>query len=237
MILITGASSGLGAAVAKQYAEQGHALLLTGRSQERLQKTLASCRLAAPEFADNNTCIQSLSCELSQDESVEQLIEKIHEMEADGQMLAKVIHCAGSGYFGELEKQQPQAIRELIDNNVTSSIMLLQQLVMHFKHKPIKLVVVMSTAALSGKAGETTYCAAKWAVRGFVESLRLELKGLPMKLIAVYPGGMDTGFWPTSGKHVDTSSFMSADEAATMLIQALPATEHGYVADLTIQRG
>jgi hypothetical protein len=58
-----------------------------------------------------------------------------------------------------------------------------------------------------------------------------------MKLIAVYPGGMATDFWQTSGKDINTSSFMTATEAATMLKQALIATEHGYVSDITINRG
>ena len=112
----------------------------------------------------------------------------------------------------------------------------MRELVKRYKDQAVTVVVVMSTAALVAKAGESTYCAAKWAVRGFIESVRLELKQSPMKLIAVYPGGMDTGFWPSSGKALDTSSFMSADEAAGMLKQALIATQHGYIADITIQR-
>ena len=97
----------------------------------------------------------------------------------------------------------------------------MRELVKRYKNQAVKVVVVMSTAALAAKAGESTYCAAKWAVRGFIESVRLELKQSPMKLIAVYPGGMDTGFWPSSGKQVDTSSFMSADEAAGMLLSLI----------------
>ena len=95
----------------------------------------------------------------------------------------------------------------------------------------------MSTAAQVAKAGESTYCAVKWAIRGLVESLRLELKGSPMKLIAVYPGGMATDFWKTSGKELDTSGFMTAQEVAIMLKQALVNADHGYVSDITINRG
>ncbi|MCV5665125.1 SDR family NAD(P)-dependent oxidoreductase, partial [Escherichia coli] len=68
----------------------------------------------------------------------------------------------------------------------------------------------MSTAAQKPKAQESTYCAVKWAVKGLIESVRLELKGKPMKIIAVYPGGMDTEFWKTSGNTMDTSHFMQA---------------------------
>lgn len=97
----------------------------------------------------------------------------------------------------------------------------------------------MSTAALMAKGGESTYCAAKWAVRGLVEPVRLELKSIqsPMNIINVYLGGIATPFWTVSGKPIDTSSFMTATEAALILKQALVATEHGYVSELTITRG
>lgn len=220
MILITGASSGLGAALAGLYAQEGQAVVITGRDQTRLQKV-----------SDGNANIQPIAADLGCEASVIALLDQLkHQPDS-------VIHCAGSGYFGAIETQQAIEINKLLENNVTSTILLVRELVKRYKDQKINVVVVMSTAALAAKAGESTYCAAKWAVRGFIESVRLELKNSPMKLIAVYPGGMDTGFWPSSGKTLDTSSFMSAEEAAGMLKQTLLASEHGYISDITIQRG
>ncbi|WP_300480430.1 SDR family NAD(P)-dependent oxidoreductase [Shewanella sp.] len=224
MILITGASSGLGAALASLYAKENEPLTLTGRNAERLQ-TVAN---ALTPFS--NKPIAAITADLASESSLEALFDGLT------QAPKTVFHCAGSGYFGAIETQTASDIHSLLNNNVTSSILLVRELVKRYKDQAVTVVVVMSTAALAAKAGESTYCAAKWAVRGFIESVRLELKQSPMKLIAVYPGGMDTGFWPSSGKTLDTSSFMSADEAAGMLKQALVATEHGYIADITIQR-
>ncbi|GIU23355.1 short-chain dehydrogenase [Shewanella hafniensis] len=224
MILITGASSGLGAALASLYAKENEALTLTGRHAERLQ-TVAN---ALTPFS--NKPIAAITADLASESSLEALFDGLT------QAPKTVIHCAGCGYFGAIETQTASDIHSLFNNNVTSTILLVRELVKRYKDQAVTVVVVMSTAALAAKAGESTYCAAKWAVRGFIESVRLELKQSPMKLIAVYPGGMDTGFWPSSGKTLDTSSFMSADEAAGMLKQALVATEHGYIADITIQR-
>ncbi len=92
-----------------------------------------------------------------------------------------VIHCAGSGYFGPIEEQDPQAINDLIQNNVSSTIYLLRELVARYRNHKVNVVIVMSTVAQVAKAGESTYCAAKWAVKGLVESVRLEPKGSPMK--------------------------------------------------------
>lgn len=227
MLLITGASSGLGAALAKQYVNNGP-MTLTGRNESRL--TAIATNLSQT-LAKEAPSIHTVVADLSNESSVIKLFD---QLSAPPNM---VIHCAGSGYFGALETQGVAEITQLLSNNVTSCILVVRELVKHYKNQAVTVVIVMSTAALAAKAGESTYCAAKWAVRGFIESVRLELKQSPMKLIAVYPGGMDTDFWPSSGKSLDSSNFMSADEAASMLKQALVATEHGYIADITIQRG
>lgn len=224
MILITGASSGLGAALAARYAKENTSLTLTGRNSKRLQ-TIAN---ALSPFS--NQAIAAFTADLASEQSIAALFDGLTEAPK------MVIHCAGSGYFGAIETQRASDIQSLLENNVTSTILLVRELVKRYKESKVTVVIVMSTAALTAKAGESSYCAAKWAVRGFVESVRLELKNSPMTLIAVYPGGMDTDFWPNSGKTVDTSHYMSADEAAGMLKQALMATEHGYIADICIQR-
>ncbi|MGK0409586.1 MAG: short-subunit dehydrogenase [Shewanella psychromarinicola] len=225
MIVITGASSGLGAALTQQYAAEDHTLLITGRSEQKLADVMAS--LTPLEQVK----VQTHAADLCVAEEVSDLFSRLSTPPSS------VIHCAGSGYFGPIEQQTPQAINQLINNNLTSSILVLRELVSRYRDHKVTVIVVMSTAAQAGKANESTYCAVKWAVKGLVESLRLELKDSPMKLIAVYPGGMATDFWQTSGKDINTSSFMTATEAAAMLKQALIATEHGYVSDITINRG
>lgn len=220
MILITGASSGLGAALAQLYSAEGKPLLITGRSEQRLSQVAGTMPGK----------VQVKQAELCDPAEVSELLDSLE------QVPDTVIHCAGSGYFGPLEEQDSKAISQLIQNNVTSTIFLLRELVQRYRNHKVNVVVVMSTAAQVAKAGESTYCAAKWAVRGLVESVRLELKGSPMKLTAVYPGGMATDFWKTSGKDLDTSSFMTAEEAASMLKQALVGTEHGFISDITINR-
>ncbi|OBT05827.1 short-chain dehydrogenase [Vibrio cyclitrophicus] len=224
MILITGSSSGLGAALAKQYASSttdAQRVAITGRNAQRLAEVA--------KILPANTISQT--CDLCDPQSVSDLLDALPETPK------LVIHSAGSGYFGKIEQQDPTTISDMLKNNIESSIFLIREMVKRYKEQPVTIAVIMSTAAQGAKAEESTYCAAKWAVKGFIESVRLELKGHPMKIVAVYPGGMATEFWGTSGKAMDTSSFMTATEAAQMLQQALTSTEHGYISDFTINRG
>ncbi|MDV6253691.1 SDR family NAD(P)-dependent oxidoreductase [Vibrio sp. EA2] len=220
MILITGASSGLGSALAKLYDAEGRRTYLTGRSDSKLS--------AITESLSNNMGYQS--CDLASYKDVEQLFEQLE------QPPQTVIHSAGSGYFGLLEDQEPEQVQKLINNNLNSAINVLRELVKRYKQHPVNVVVIMSTAAQQPKAQESTYCAVKWAVKGLIESVRLELKGKPMKIIAVYPGGMATEFWETSGKSLDLSSFMQAEDAAQMIHDAVSSIGNGYVSDITVNR-
>ncbi|MBS9920166.1 SDR family NAD(P)-dependent oxidoreductase [Vibrio alginolyticus] len=220
MIVITGASSGLGAELAKRYDAEGKETYVIGRNTEKL--------FALAKQLSHNVGYQA--CNLSSRQNVKQLFDGVK------QSPEMVIHSAGSGYFGLLEEQEPEEIQKLIDNNLNSAIHVLRELVKRYKDHPIKVVMIMSTAAQQPKAQESTYCAVKWAVKGLIESVRLELKGKPMKIIAVYPGGMDTEFWKTSGNTMDTSHFMQAEDAAEMLHNALSSIGNGYVSDITVNR-
>ncbi|EGQ9768500.1 SDR family NAD(P)-dependent oxidoreductase [Vibrio alginolyticus] len=220
MIVITGASSGLGAELAKRYDAEGKETYVIGRNTEKLS--------ALAKQLSHNVGYQA--CNLSLHQNVKQLFDGVK------QSPEMVIHSAGSGYFGLLEEQEPEEIQKLIDNNLNSAIHVLRELVKRYKDHPIKVVMIMSTAAQQPKAQESTYCAVKWAIKGLIESVRLELKGKPMKIIAVYPGGMDTEFWKTSGNTMDTSHFMQAEDAAEMLYNALSSIGNGYVSDITVNR-
>ncbi|WP_028111748.1 SDR family NAD(P)-dependent oxidoreductase [Ferrimonas kyonanensis] len=223
MIVITGASSGLGAALAQQYSAAGNEVCLVGRSSQRLARLSESLPGKSQWHSVDLTC----------ESQVAALFDSLSTPPTS------VLHCAGSGLFGAFEQHSEAQIRQLLDNNVLTAALLLQQVVSRYRETPMQVGVVMSTAALKAKANEVAYCGAKWAVRGMLESLRAELKASPLRLVGIYPGGMDTGFWQhdDSRDYLDASVFMSADDAAAMVIQGLAACEKGFISDITISRG
>ncbi|MNE85509.1 hypothetical protein D3C80_1825180 [compost metagenome] len=72
-------------------------------------------------------------------------------------------------------------------------------------------------------------------MRGFLESLRAELKGSPLRLVNLYPSGIRSEFWDNSD-HVDLSGFMTPEDAAAYMLDALEARSSCHVTDLFIGR-
>lgn len=103
----------------------------------------------------------------------------------------------------------------------------------------LKIVNIMSSAALKGNKNEALYCAAKWGERGYTESLKAAYKGSSVKIIGVYPGGMNTEFWNNSRNYVSeekSNSFMHPADVATVILDNIMNYRNLNVADIIIER-
>jgi short-subunit dehydrogenase len=140
--------------------------------------------------------------------------------------IALLINCAGVGIYRPAGAYTPQDIDETLKSNLISMINFCDVFIEHI-HGTI--VNVMSTAALTGKPGESVYCAAKWGARGYTEALRAEVKDV--RVLAVYPGGMKTPFWASDPKRAE--NFMDPKEVAAKVVGAIFDTDE---TELVIRR-
>ncbi|MBM7072559.1 SDR family NAD(P)-dependent oxidoreductase [Shewanella sp. 202IG2-18] len=222
-IIIVGATGGLGQAITKELLTQKKKMLLLGRQS----KKLIELQKLSAEYIDVQ-CI-----DVSDNLILEHFLDEL--MVANGAP-TMLINCAGSGLFGQLTDLNSKEIESTLSNNLLSVINPCKTLFEPMKRAGGTMVNIMSTAALKGKAGESIYCAAKWGVRGFTESLREEAKGSKLRIVSVYPAGMNTPFWDHSDVDYPTDTFMSAEEAADMIVNALPQAEKGYISEITLAR-
>lgn len=107
------------------------------------------------------------------------------------------------------------------------------------KEQNLKIVNIMSSAALRGNKQEAVYCATKWGEKGYTESLKAAYKGTSVKVIGVYPGGINTNFYKNSRDYVSEekqSTFMNPSDVAKTILENVINDKNLTVSDLIIER-
>jgi short-subunit dehydrogenase len=175
--VVTGAASGIGAALAVELARRGSRLVLLDRDAERLAK------VAAPLDADTRVV------DLVDGAAVVAVGEEIR---AAHPRLRLLVNNAGIALGGRFDQVTLAQYEEVIDVNFRAVVRLTHTLLPALRAEPgAHLVNVSSLFGLVAPAGQTAYGASKFAVRGFSEALRQELAG-EVGVTTVHPGGINT---------------------------------------------
>ncbi|WP_267244770.1 SDR family NAD(P)-dependent oxidoreductase [Streptomyces sp. PR69] len=185
--LITGASSGIGAAVAARFAadERGWRLLLHGRDRERLG------RLAA------RTGGSAVSADLADPAAVRRLSRAV--LQDDGHVDV-LIASAGVGWSGPFVSMPHEAIDEVLSVDFAALVHLVRAVLPGMVERGGgQLVLIGSIAGAVGVRDEAVYSAAKSALGVFADSLRYELRGTGVHVCLVVPGIVDTPFFARRG--------------------------------------
>jgi short-subunit dehydrogenase len=227
--IISGGGSGLGFEIAELFLKSGRNVMILGRNSEKLHE--ASARLKI--FAKNNLA-ESMVCNIGKEEDIKKVGDYLSRNSFSVEYL---FNNAGMGLFKRADTTTSAMIESVFEANVKGMILLTSEILRLTPEKEeLTIVNIMSTSALTGRAEETIYCAAKWGARGYTEALRTELKGTKRNIIAVYPGGMRTDFWKIPGQDRDISRFMDPAEVAMKIVNAVLVSDKMLVTDITINR-
>ncbi|TDX08687.1 SDR family oxidoreductase [Kribbella sp. VKM Ac-2566] len=180
-ILITGASSGLGAEMARQFAAKGHDLALTARRTERLEALRAELTASYPQI---KVAIHSLDVT-----DHDQVFKVFREVDAE-LPLDRIVVNAGLGKGAPLGTGRFDANRDTALTNFVGALAQAEVAMELFRARNAgHLVLIASISALRGfPKTVTTYAATKAGLASLGEGLRLELLGKPIKVSTIYPG-------------------------------------------------
>jgi Short-chain dehydrogenases of various substrate specificities len=182
VVLITGASSGIGAATARLFAHYGAKLVLAARSADKLQQLaagLASQALVVP-------------CDVSQPEAVKQLIEATI---AHYQRIDILINNAGVGLAGPIAQLDPSDLERAFAVDLFGPLYTIQAALPHMQRQGAgQIINVSSVVALRALPYLGGYAAAKAALERLTEALRTELYDSPIAVSLVRPGTTETSF-------------------------------------------
>lgn len=184
--LVTGASSGIGAATAAALAGAGTTVLLTGRDSARLADVASQTGGVA------------LAADLAAADGPARLAEAATAATASIDIL---VNNAGLGYSGPIGEITSEKISELVTVNLTAAIELTRLLVPAMIDRGRgRLVFVSSIAGVTGVPGEAVYAATKAGLVTFAESLAYELAGSGVGVSVIIPAVIDTPFFDRRGK-------------------------------------
>jgi uncharacterized protein len=211
-VLITGATGGIGYALAEIFAQNGYNLALTGRNLEKL--TSIKERWEQQYNVDIKYCFKDLAVSTTPDEIYQALRAEMIDVDI-------LVNNAGFGLLGEFSRSSLSDQLEMLQVNITALTHLTRLFLPDMiQRKRGKILNVASTAAFLPGPGMAVYYAAKAYVLSFSAALSHELRSSGITVTALCPGPTDTGFQARAGMaHADLfkrMSIMSAEEVAAI---------------------
>jgi NAD(P)-dependent dehydrogenase (short-subunit alcohol dehydrogenase family) len=182
VVLVTGASSGIGRAVAQALKEWGFHVYGTGRKAAD----------APVDSGKDGGFLKMLSMDVLKEETIQQAIDAIVRCEGELNIL---IHCAGMGIAGALEDVKPQHARLQMDTNLMGCVDVLRHVLPVMRKQKKGLCMLMgSVAGFFGIPFQSLYSASKFALKGLNEALRLECAPFGIRCCLIEPGDTKSGF-------------------------------------------
>lgn len=224
IIIITGGANGLGYELVEEAIKNNLFVCNIDRDSQKMA-------LLSEKFKEN---YMGFIGDISDEEFVKETVEQISNI---GE-ISILINNAGEPSF-----KMPKDYRKIdIDKcfkGLEGMILFSTEVLKVKEEKNLKIVNIMSSAALRGNKQEAVYCATKWGEKGYTESLKVAYKGTSVKVIGVYPGGINTDFYKNSRDYVSEekqNSFMNPKDVACIILSNVMSEKNLTVADIIIER-
>ena len=223
--IITGASKGLGRAIALQFAAAGYTLIVCARGAKALYDFVEEVQLEYPE-----TTIKALPVDMSIKEEVTAFAEWSLQFGTP----AILVNNAGMFLPGSINNEEAGTLEAMINTNLYSAYHLTRALLPSMiANKSGHIFNICSIASLQAYSNGGSYSISKFALLGFSKNLREELKPLGIKVTAVLPGAAYTDSW--SGSGVDPKRIMEAHDVAKMVFAASQLSSQAVVEDIILR--
>lgn len=219
VLLITGASSGIGAATARIAHQAGYRLVLTARSEDKLKSLQAKLGGHSKTLA--------LACDVQQKEDLDQVVKQT--LNTFGQLDAVFANAGRGGTPGGFTDADAEQWKELLLTNVLGVAHTIQSTLPAIKESSGHILITGSVAGRVPIKG-SMYSATKWAVSGIGYNLREELKGTGVRVTLIEPGMVNTPFFDEEPEHA-----LQDEDIANAVLYALSQPPHVDVNEILVR--
>ena len=215
--MITGASSGIGRALALELARRGARLGLVARRASVLDEIV-------DEVGTQGTKAMALAADVRDAPALRAAADRLR---AEFGRIDLLIANAGIGTTADAAEMQPDDIASVININVLGAANSVAAVAPEMVAQGSgQLVVISSLAAYRGLPKSAAYCASKAAVSAFFESVRLDLQPRGIAVTIIHPGFIKTPL--TAGRHADMPFLMELDDAVKLIVRAIEKKKKSY---------
>ena len=234
IVLITGATSGIGLACARKFAENGDRLILTGRNEQRLDEI-------RKELTEKGTDVLTLAFDVRDREKATKCIQ---ELPAEWQEIDVLVNNAGLALGLEPEYEgNPDDWETMIDTNIKGLLTMTRLVVPGMVERNRGHIInIGSVAGDAAYAGGNVYCATKAAVKALSDGLRIDVANTAVRVTNLKPGLVETNF-SNIRFHGDNDRAatvykgikpLTGDDIADVAVFATNAPEHVQIAEVLI---
>src|SRR5580692_1097086 len=222
--LITGASRGIGLAVARKLGSMGAKLSLCARHADKLESVAAELRSAG-------AAIFFTAADVTRPGDIESLVQKTKQALGAIDIL---VNNAGIGYFGPFHEANEANWDSVLDTNL-KSVFLLSKAVAKgmIQRKSGHIVNIASLAGNNAFAGGAIYCASKWGLLGLTQCAAEDLRAHGIRVSAVCPGSVNTEFSPHGNK--DLRKMLQPDDIAHAVAMIVTQAPQSFISEVLLR--
>lgn len=230
--LVTGASSGIGRAIAIALGCASFAVIITARRKDALAETAA--QVSPPE-----SCVATIPCDLHNPTAIDDLAHRVAEI--TGGKLAVLVNCAGVYHRAPFEATPPEVMDDLYMLNFRAPYQLSQRLLPQLRAGQGMVVFVNSTAALNPSANVSAYSASKAALKALADTMRDEYAAEDLRVLSIFPGRTDTPMghrvFALEGREIDPELLVQPEDVAAAIVAAVMLPLRAQVTNLQVGPG
>ncbi|HEX4604030.1 MAG TPA: SDR family NAD(P)-dependent oxidoreductase [Candidatus Angelobacter sp.] len=224
LAVITGGGSGIGLALARTFARNGYAVVISGRDAKRLHAAVEALKRDAAD-------VTAVACDVRDPASVKRLFQKITKLHSTVDVL---INNAGVAHaLAQVEKLPIETWKVVIDTNLTGTF-LVTRAALPLMRAGGTIVNNLSVAAVQPFTGMSAYNASKFGALGFTRALREDLRQRGIRVVALLPGATDTDIWSQFWADAPREKMVSAETVAEVVLHAASAPPNATIEEIRI---
>ena len=230
-VVITGASKGIGFAIAEKLLAAGlvEKLAICSRSRSEIDDARARLLAGYPDVT-----VIAEECDVSREDEVAYFADYVQRELGHVDVL---VNNAGFGKFAKVHEMETSVWNDVIRTNLRGVFLLTKALLPSMRaRKSGTIVTISSLAGKNGFSGGAAYCSAKFAVRGMMQSLFLEVRQDNIRVVTLFPGSVNTDFFVTAGYGIQPAQrTLSAEDVADAVLATIRLPQSADISELDIR--